>query len=93
MFVEVGIQELINNAENTKQKAISATNSVEKGNWYPAKIVVSKRNILILSVMAPVVLLVCFPWIIVFIFRRGKVALVGLLTLFSKNPCISFLSE
>ena len=33
MFVEVGIQELINNAENTKQKAISATNSVEKGNW------------------------------------------------------------
>jgi hypothetical protein len=90
MFVDVGIQELINSAENTKQAAISAADSAEKGNWNPAKIFVSKNKILIVSVMAPLVLLVRFPWIIGLIIRCGTVALVGVLTLMSRDPRIAF---
>jgi hypothetical protein len=85
-FEDVGLQELINNVELTKEEAMFAINAAGKGDWEPAKTFVSENKVLMVGVMAPLIVLVRFPWIFALFIRSGTVAIMSLLAICARNP-------
>ena len=71
MFEELGLQETIKNLETAKEEATFAIDAASKGDWAPAKAFASNHKGLILGVVAPVLILLRFPWVIVLIMRFG----------------------
>ena len=71
MFEELGLQETIKNLENAKEEATFAIEAAGKGDWAPAKAFASNHKGLILGVVAPVLILIRFPWIIVLLMQFG----------------------
>ena len=71
MFEELGLQETIKNLENAKEEATFAIEAAGKGDWAPAKVFASNHKGLILGVVAPILIVLRFPWIIVLIMRFG----------------------
>ena len=71
MFEELGLQETIKNLENAKEEATFAIEAAGRGDWAPAKAFASNHKGLILGVVAPVLILIRFPWIIVLLMRFG----------------------
>ena len=71
MFEELGLQETIKNLENAKKEATFAIEAAGKGDWAPAKAFASNHKGLILGVVAPVLILIRFPWIIVLLMQFG----------------------
>ena len=71
MFEELGLQETIKNLENAKEEATFAIEAAGKGDWAPAKAFASNHKGLILGVVAPILIVLRFPWIIVLIMRFG----------------------
>ena len=78
MFEELGLQETIKNLEDAKEEATFAIEAAGKGDWAPAKAFASNHKGLILGVVAPVLILIRFPWIIVLLMRFG-LSILGVL--------------
>ena len=71
MFEELGLQDTIKNLETAKEEATFAIDAASKGDWAPAKAFASNHKGLILGVVAPVLIVLRFPWVIVLIVRFG----------------------
>ena len=86
VFEDLGVDVTIKNIEKTKEEILIATNAAAVGDWMPAKKFASNNKMLIVGIMAPLILLVRFPWMIALLIRGGTTVILGMLTIIARYP-------